>query len=127
MAFPNFYPQYYPQQQPMMAPQQQVNNFLSVPSEEVARNYPVALGNSMSFRDENAPYIYTKTMGFSQLDRPVFKRYKLIEEQSDLTTEEPKDNKTINVSDFVKRSEFERIQTDIDSLKKDIEELRDGV
>lgn len=35
----------------------------------------------MTFKDENQPYIYTKTMGFSQLDRPVFEKYKLIKEE----------------------------------------------
>lgn len=94
MAY-NYYPQYFQpnqnfqpnqafQQQPQNYQQnQQVQNggFVSVPSEEVARNYPVAIGNSVTFKNENAPYIYTKTMGFSQLDRPIFEKYKLIREE----------------------------------------------
>lgn len=129
----NFYPQYYQQpQQPMMAQQQQpqiqqTSGFVSVPSEDVARNYPVAPGNSISFKNESAPYVYTKTMGFSQFDQPIFKKYKLIEEASDLTTQAPKSKDTINVSDYVKRSEFEAIQTDIEAIKKEVAELRDGV
>lgn len=129
----NFYPQYYQQpQQQMMAQQQQpqiqqTSGFVSVPSEDVARNYPVAPGNSISFKNENAPYVYTKTMGFSQFDQPIFKKYKLIEEASDLTIQTPKTNESIKLSDYVKRSEFEAIQTDIEALKKDINELRDGV
>lgn len=129
----NFYPQYYQQpQQQMMAQQQQpqiqqTSGFVSVPSEDVARNYPVAPGNSISFKNENAPYVYTKTMGFSQFDQPIFKKYKLIEEASDLTVQTPKTNESIKLSDYVKRSEFEAIQTDIEALKKDINELRDGV
>ena len=128
----NFYPQYYQQpQQPMMAqPQQQIqqsSGFVSVPSEEVARNYPVAPGNSISFKNENAPYVYTKTMGFSQFDQPIFKKYKLIEEVSDMPIQAPKTNESINVLDYVKRSEFEAIQTDIEAIKKEVAELRDGV
>ena len=88
------YPQYYPVlpyqqqiQQPQIQPpqiQQQIQNggFVIVRSEEEARNYPVSLGNSVTFKNELAPYIYTKTMGFSQMDRPVFDKYKLVKEEA---------------------------------------------
>ena len=67
------------QQQPQ--PQQQATGALiPVPDEEFARSYPVAYGQSVSFRDETKPYIYTKTMGFSQMEPPIFKKYKLAEE-----------------------------------------------
>lgn len=45
-----------------------------------ARTYPVAPGNSVTFKDETAPYVYTKTMGFSQLDRPTFEVFRLVKE-----------------------------------------------
>ena len=64
------------------APQIRDGGFIPVPSEDMARNYPVAQGTSVTFRDENAPYIYTKTMGFSPLDRPIFEKYKLIKEEA---------------------------------------------
>ena len=59
--------------------QYQIQNggFISVSSEEDARKYPVAPGNSVTFKNENAPYVYTKTMGFSQLDRPLFEKFRL--------------------------------------------------
>lgn len=69
---PYFQPQY---QQP------QQTGLVSVPNIEAARNYPVAPGNSVTFKDENAPYIYTKTQGFSQLDHPVFEKYRLTKEE----------------------------------------------
>ena len=96
MAIPmygNYYPnqfqqqpmqQQVPQQQPQASPQIQNGGFIPVSSEEVARNYPVAPGNSVTFKNENAPYVYTKTMGFSQLDRPIFERYKLIREEDEV-------------------------------------------
>lgn len=64
--------------------QQQIQNggFISVRNEQDARNYPVAPGNSITFKDETAPYVYTKTMGFSQLDTPIFERYKLVKEET---------------------------------------------
>lgn len=80
----NYYPQnynpYYQNQQVQQTIQS--GNLVSVRDENEARMYPIAPGNSVTFKDENQPYIYTKTMGFSQLDRPVFERYKLIKEKT---------------------------------------------
>lgn len=53
-----------------------------VQSEQEARAYPVAPGNSITFKDETAPYCYVKTMGFNQLDRPTFERYRLVKEDA---------------------------------------------
>lgn len=88
---PNYNP-YFMQNQNMQQygqnlPTQQ-SPFVSVRSELEARNYPVAYGNSVTFKDETAPFIYSKTMGFSQLDKPIFEKYRLIKE--DATEEEPK-------------------------------------
>lgn len=78
----NYYPPIYPQySQPTPQPVSQSGNLISVPNENEARMYPVAPGNSVTFKDENKPYIYTKTMGFSQLDRPIFERFKLTKEE----------------------------------------------
>lgn len=76
------YPYIPPYQQMMQysQPTQTTGNFVSVSNEMMARNYPIAPGNSVTFIDENSPYCYTKTMGLNQLDRPVFKRYRLVEE-----------------------------------------------
>lgn len=78
MAYNPYYQQYpypYTQQQP-----QQIQNtgFVSVRSMEEAFNYPIAPGNSITFKDENQPYVYTKTKGFSPLEQPTFERYKLV-------------------------------------------------
>lgn len=81
-----YYPQQYNQFQNQMQQQTpqspvQSGSLISVHDENEARMYPVGPGYSITFKDENQPYIYTKTMGFSQLDRPVFERYKLIKEE----------------------------------------------
>ena len=96
MAYNQFYPQtyqpytgfnpYQQYQQNFQQPQQQngqIQNggFVSVRNIEEAYNYPVAPGNSITFKDENAPYVYTKTKGFSQLDQPVFEKYRLVKEE----------------------------------------------
>ena len=116
------YPQYYPQMQQM--PQQQMqpqlsmpqisNGFISVRSEIEARNYPVGLGNSVTFKDENAPYVYTKTMGFSQLETPRFEKYKLVKEEPVLTQEGALNPKSDNLP----------TKDDIDALWREIEALK---
>ena len=75
------------QAQQMQQPTIQQSGFVLVPSEQEARNYPVAPGNSVTFKDENAPYCYVKTMGFNQLDRPTFERYRLVKEDSPVTAQ----------------------------------------
>ena len=69
--------------QPQQAQQATIQNggFISVRSIEEAFNWPVAPGNSLMFKDENSPYVYTKTRGFSQLDQPVFEKYRLVKEE----------------------------------------------
>lgn len=129
-GFPVGYPQYFMQQQPQqmqpqqMIPQQQTQQiqnggFVPVPSEEVARNYPVAPGNSVTFKNENAPYVYTKTMGFSQLDRPIFEKYKLVREED---APELAPHKDLDWKD-----EAHRIWDEIDVLKKEIRETTDFI
>ena len=106
------------QQQPQQTMQIQNGGFLSVPSEEVARSYPVAPGNSVTFKNENAPYIYTKTMGFSQLDRPIFEKFKLVKEE---------DAPRISSEDKNRSSgEMEEIKADINKLWAEIRELKEN-
>lgn len=69
----NYNPMYYQQPQPQQHNQQiQNGGFVSAPSMDYARSYPVAPGNSVTFKIESQPYICTKTLGFSQLDQPIF-------------------------------------------------------
>ena len=72
------YPFYPYQNQPV---QQMQSGFVTVPTEQDALRYPIALGNSITFKIENQPVVIEKTMGFSQLDSPKIKRYKLVEEE----------------------------------------------
>ena len=92
---PQYFPQisqmqnmYTPQQQPV---QQQIRSggIVSVANEDEARRYPVAPGYTVTMRDENGPYLYEKTMGFSQLDQPIFRKARIVFED-DHTQEEQK-------------------------------------
>lgn len=122
------YPQYsnyqmqQPQQsQPQMQMQIQNGGFVSVRNETEARNYPIAIGTSITFKDENSPYVYTKTMGFSQLESPRFDKYRLVKEevaeahrepQNDVSDEKP----ILNTIDGIK-AEIEALWKEIDGIK----------
>ena len=116
---PNFYqpyqmyPNYYQPQQQVQPQQIQNSGFVSVSSETEARNYPVAPGNSVTFKDETSPYIYTKTMGFSQLDQPVFDKYKLIKEEQETPVAKEQND------------ELRRLKEEIKLTDEDIEDLRE--
>jgi len=128
MAYQYFNP-YYQQQMPMQQqmpqqvqqPQIQSTNFLTVPSEEIARNYPVAPGNSVTFKNENAPYVYSKTMGFSQLDRPIFEKYRLVKEDDvEPIKADPKKDEDIQT----KLAEINAVKEELESLRAEVDELK---
>lgn len=109
-GFPATYPQTYPQSYPQY--QQQNNGFIRVQSENEARMYPVAPGNSIIFIDANAPYCYTKTADISQLDRPKFEKYRLVKEPCD---EKTKKNET---ECYATIESINKLQEEIENIKK---------
>lgn len=88
--------------------------FVPIPSENDARSYPVKHGTSVTFRDENLPYIYIKTLGFGQLDSPIFERYRLVKE--DAPVEPRKDDSPV----YVTKSEFEELREVVAQLRKEL-------
>ena len=108
-------------QQMQTAPQPTKNaDFVLVRSEEEARNYPVAYGNTVTFKDENTPYMYTKTMGASQLDRPIFEKYKLVKETAQDAPETRENVKNDTVA-------IEKLQSEIGALWREINALKEKV
>lgn len=109
------------QSQQMQQPTIQQSGFVLVPSEQEARNYPVAPGNSITFKDENAPYCYVKTMGFNQLDRPTFERYRLVKEDSPVTAQNaPTSSNSADVdknASYALKSDLTAIWSELDALK----------
>ena len=101
MAFNN-----YPYQPNFFSPQQGL--FVPVPSEQVAKSYPVAPGNSVFFKDENLPYCYVKTMSYNQLDRPTFEKYRLVKE------EEPVEPKV----EYALKQDLDDLRSELELLKK---------
>lgn len=113
------------QTQQMQQPTIQQSGFVLVPSEQEARNYPVAPGNSITFKDENAPYCYVKTMSFNQLDRPTFERYRLVKEDapseargSPTTHEQTAAAKNTT---YATKSDLDAIWDELDALKEKLQ------
>ena len=90
-------PTYYPQMQNVYAAGQQQpapqqirsGGIVSVANEDEARRYPVAPGYTVTMRDENGPYLYEKTMGYSQLDQPIFRKARIVFEDDAIKQEKP--------------------------------------
>lgn len=110
MAYPyNMYQPYQQYQQPQ-------SGFVSVRSIEEAFNYPVAPGNSITFKDENAPYVYTKTKGASPMEPPTFERYRLVKE--DMT---PQNAQIHPVNAFDGEAQIKLLWDEINALKSKLD------
>lgn len=122
MAYNPYYP-YYPQFQTMQQPQQQQSALIHVQSEQQAREWSVSPGSSLMFIDDNAPYIYTKTAGNSQLEPCVFKVFQVSEIGGQNAPKTAAEEKNIDIPDYVTRAEYEAITAQIDDIRKQIKEL----
>lgn len=102
-------------------PKTQIQNggFISVRTVEDARNYPIAPGNSITFKVENSPYLCTKTMGFSQLEQPRFEKFRLVREEEVETEQE----KTEIKADYALKDDLKDINKKIKHLEERIQEL----
>ena len=132
MAYPQPYyyqPQSFYQPSQTQFPIQQLQNnsmviqdagFVSVRNEMEARNYPVGYGKSITFKDENAPYVYTKTMGFSQLETPRFEKYKLVKEEPETAQKEQFPSSQDKLPVYAEKSEIEAIWSEIEAIKKNM-------
>lgn len=95
---------------PYMMQQQQ--SFVPVSNEAEARNYPVAYGNSVTFRNDNEPYLYSKTV-LSQMEAPIFRKYRIVEE---LPQNAPQNMQGYDLSTFVTKAEFEALHEELKAL-----------
>ena len=102
----------------------QQSGFVLVQSEQEARAYPVAPGNSITFKDETAPFCYVKTMGFNQLDRPTFERYRLVKEDSPVAAQNAPtiEDSTEGSKDtaYALKSDLTAIWSELDALKEKV-------
>lgn len=101
--------------------QQNQNVFVPVRGEMEARNYPVGYGFSVTFKDETAPFIYTKTM-VSPMEAPRFDKYRLVKEEANLPQGAAQQSQPMNLSTEEFKSEFEAIWKEIKALKNKVGE-----
>ena len=128
MAYPQYYLPFAQQMQPtnynqpvnqpvQSAPQIQNGGLMIARSVEDAQRYPVAPGTCVTFKIENEKMICEKIMGFSNLEQPVFKKYRLEEIVDEPTQEE---------ETYALKSDLESLQNHIAELEKkygNLEEL----
>lgn len=117
--------------QPQMPGTQQIQSggFVSVRSIEEAFNYPVQPGKSVTFKDEYAPYVYTKTKGFSQLEEPVFEKYRLVKEENGQAQGQPQEAapEPGKREEYALKSDFLDAISDFDDLRKQIKNLENQI
>lgn len=112
------------QSQQMQQPTIQQSGFVSVPSMDDVRAWPVAPGNSITFYVETVPPILaTKTKGFSQLEPPIIKEFNLVEKEavpsetreSSTTHEQPAPTKNTT---YATKDDLAAIWDELDALKE---------
>lgn len=108
------------QSQQMQQPAIQQSGFVLVQSEQEARSYPVAPGNSITFKDESQPYCYVKTMGFNQLDRPTFEKYRLVKEDAPAESSASSGPALEVLPEYAKKEDVEQLRKDVEMLKNQI-------
>ncbi len=125
MPYP-FYQPYQAVYQPNIQQTQQMQNngIITVRNKQEAYNYPIAPGNSLTFKNETEPYIYTKTLGFSQLDRPVFEVFRL-ERENDIQDVIP--DQTVVETAYLTIESATLMQNEINALKDEVKFLREYI
>lgn len=97
-------------------------NYNYVRDENEARNWQIAPGNHLVFENQNGQYFYTKSLGFSPNEKPVFAIYKREDYvESAQATEQIEQNPLKEEFDNFKSSN----QLELEALRKDISDLKD--
>ena len=111
-----------PQQQAQ--PQMQNGGFMLIPSEDMARTYPVAPGTCMTFKIEGKPIVMEKSMGFSQLEAPKIDKYRLVKEE-DVVEQIPEQQQKEEINYIQQLSETkEYFNNELEKLRGEIDVLR---
>ena len=101
-------PTYYPQTNPYQQQAQQSNVLVCVQSEQEYLTYPVAPGSTVMFLNVKEPYFYTKTVSLTQMDKPICKKFRLVEEKDEQQTTE-----------YVTMAAFNELLAKVESLTND--------
>lgn len=110
----------YPYQQTI-----QYGGYMNVRCREEAMNYPVAPGTMMIFANNDGGSMYTKVMGYSQFDKPMFSEYRLVKEEPSNQPHSGAENAQADNSATVPaNAEFEEIRGQIEGILKDIKAIK---
>lgn len=129
--YPNFTPTQPQSAQTMSAPLQ--ISCVVVRSEQEARGYPVAPGNNVIFKNETAPFMYSKTMGNSPFDPPTFEKYRLVKEDEaePKAAEQKKEEIDLSgyvmktdLSEYAKKDDLKEFVEQIENIKRDVTALK---
>lgn len=118
MNFPTYNPYLFANNQP----KQDINTPIPIRNEQEVLNYPVAPGNSVSFKHESEPYIYIKTMGISPFDSPEIVKYERIKEKIGSP-----DKSSIDSVQSLKEDDLKLIRDDIESVKAEIKQIKSRI
>lgn len=116
---------------PIMPGFAQMNGgFIHVPSERIAREYPVAPGNCVAFINDSEPFYYTKSLGTNQFDTPIFRIFQVTEVTENKPPQnereapsEPSSMQGCNFEDYALKADLEELREQIECLESKIESL----
>lgn len=103
-----------PIQQAPVQPQIQNGGYVNVQSEQEARDYLVAQGTSVTFINQPEKMMYEKIRGFSSMEAPTFKKYKIIELKDENTAD---GTEPISNIEYVEKADFEALKKEVEALK----------
>lgn len=122
--------QAYSPPQSVQQPQIRSGGIVTVANEDEARRYPVAPGYTVTMRDETKPYLYEKTMGFSQLDQPIFRKARLVFEDDTSQTQEsaPSPEKSPEPTPvYAELSQLEALKTSVSEELQNLRKMIDNI
>lgn len=99
-------------------PQVQDNVIIPVQNEQEARNYLVAPGHSVNFKDENKPMVFYAKTVISQFEPPIFKIFDMVERTPESPVNAPQHTQTMDLSIYATKDEIQAVQKELQALKK---------
>ena len=116
-----------PQQMPMQTPMAQPtpmpsNDMLWVLNETEATSYPVAPNNSVTLWDKNKDTVYIKSVNMQGV--PSMRILDYVERTADNAPKTAHNHNCQCGKEFVKVEAFERLQSDFEALRSELEELK---
>jgi hypothetical protein len=79
----------------------------------------------VTFKIESQPIICTKTLGFSQLDQPIFEVFRLVKEDDSVNSQPITEEQPI--VEYLSINEADKIKQDISQLRSEIDFLKEYV